>query len=103
MQEIIDLSKAGHALTSQIKQLHLESQSDHNGVYKVYTKWPGHPNLDDYLRIGYDDENHIKYIDFDGGPWLTIGSKVGNYTITDFTHNGNFGDVKVIVQDDVCD
>ena len=102
MQEIIDLSKAGHALTSQIKQLHLESQSDHSGIYKVYTKWPGHPNLDDYLRIGYDDENHINYIDFDGGPWLTIGSKVGNYTITDFTHNGNFEDVKVIVQDDVC-
>ena len=100
MQEIIDLSKAGHALTSQIKQLHLESQSDHSGVY---TKWPGHPNLDDYLRIGYDDESHINYIDFDGGPWLTIGSKVGDYTITDFTHNGDFGDVKVIVQDDVCD
>ena len=54
MQEIIDLSKAGHALTSQVKQLHLESQSDHSGVYKVYTKWPGHPSLDDYLRIGYD-------------------------------------------------
>ena len=103
MQEIIDLSKAGHALTSQIKQLHLESQSDHNGVYKVYTKWPGHPDLDDYLRIGYNGEKHINYIDFDGGPWLTIGSKVGDYTITDFTHNGNFGDVKVIVQDDVCD
>ena len=103
MQEIIDLSKAGHALTSQIKQLHFESQSDHNGVYKVYTKWPGHPNLDDYLRIGYDDENHINYIAFDGGPWLTIGSKVGDYTITDFTHNGNFGDIKVIVQNDVCD
>ena len=102
MQEIIDLSKVGHALTSQIKQLHLESQSDHSGIYKVYTKWPGHPNLDDYLRIGYDDENHINYIDFDGGPWLTIGSKVGDYTIIDFTHNGNFGDVKVIVQDDVC-
>ena len=102
MQEIIDLSKEGHARTSQIKQLHLESQKGHSGVYKVYTKWPGHPSLDDYLRIGYDDENHIKYIDFDGGPWLTIGSKVGDYTITDFTHNGNFGDVKVIVQDDVC-
>ena len=102
MQEIIDLSAAGHARTSQIKQLHLESQNDHSGIYKVYTKWPGYPDLNDYLRIGYDDEKHIKYIDFDGGPWLTIGSKVGGYTITDFTHNGNFGDIKVIVQDEVC-
>ena len=38
MKEIIDLSKAGHALTTQIKQLHLESQNGHSGIYKVYTK-----------------------------------------------------------------
>ena len=101
MQEIIDLSKEGHARTSQIKQLHLESQNGHSGVYKVYTKWLGYPYLDNYLRIGCDEEKHIKYIDFDGGPWLTIGSKVGDYTITDFTHNGNFGDIKVIVHDEV--
>ena len=42
MQEIIDLSAAGHARTPQIKQLHLESQNGHSGVYKIYTKWPGH-------------------------------------------------------------
>ena len=101
MQEIIDLSKAGHALTSQIKQLHLESQSDHNGVYKVYTKWPGSSDLDDYLRIGYNDEKHIVYIDFDGGPWLTIGSKVGDYIITDFIHDGEFREIKVIVDDNI--
>ena len=46
MQEIIDLSKAGHAKTAQIKQLHLESQNGHSGVYKVYTKWPGYSDLD---------------------------------------------------------
>ena len=101
MQEIIDLSAAGHARTSQIKQLHLESQNGHSGVYKIYTKCPGYPDLDDYLRIGYDDNKCISYIDFDGGPWLTIGSKVDNYTITDFTHNGDFGDIKVIVDDNV--
>ena len=49
MQEIIDLSAAGHARTSQIKQLHLESQHGHSGVYRVYTKWPGYPDLDDYI------------------------------------------------------
>ena len=101
MQEIIDLSAIGHARTSQIKQLHLESQNGHSGVYKVYTKWPGHSDLDDYLRIGYDKERHIDYIDFDGGPWLTIGSKVGNYIITDFIHDGNFKKIRVIVDDNI--
>ena len=101
MEEIIDLTKAGHAKTPQIKQLHLESQNGHSGVYNIYTKWPDCPDLDDYLRIGYNDEKHITYIDFDGGPWLTIGSKVDDYTITGFTHNGNFGDIKVIVDDNV--
>ena len=101
MQEIIDLSTAGHARTSQIKQLHLESQNGHSGVYKVYTKWPGHSDLDDYLRIGYDKKRHIDYIDFDGGPWLTIGSKVGDYIITDFIHDGEFREIKVIVDDNI--
>ena len=101
MQEIIDLSAAGHARTSQIKQLHLESQNGHSGVYKVYTKWPGHSDLDDYLRIGYDKERHIDYIDFDEGPWLTIGSKVGDYIITDFIHDGEFREIKVIVDDNI--
>ena len=101
MQEIIDLSAAGHAKTSQIKQLHLESQNGHSGVYKVYTKWPGYPNLDNYLRIGYDNEKHIDYIDFDGGPWLTIGSKVGDYIITDFIHYVEFIEIKVIVDDNI--
>lgn len=101
MQEIIDLSEAGHARTSQIKQLHLESQNGHSGVYKVYTKWPGHSDLDDYLLIGYDNERHIDYIDFDGGPWLTIGSKVGDYIITDFIHDGEFREIKVIVDDNI--
>ena len=101
MQEIIDLSAAGHARTSQIKQLHLESQNGHSGVYKVYTKWPGHSDLDDYLRIGYDKERHIDSIDFDGGPWLTIGSKVGDYIITDFIHDGEFREIKVIVDDNI--
>lgn len=101
MKKIIDLSKAGHAITPQIKQLHLESQNGHSGIYKVYTKWPDSPDLDDYLRIGYDDEKHIKFIDFDSGPYLTIGSKVDDYTITGFTHNGNFGDIKVIIDDGV--
>ena len=101
MQEIIDLSAAGHAKTSQIKQLHLESQNGHSGVYKVYTKWPGYPNLDNYLRIGYDNEKPIDYIDCDGGPWLTIGSKVGDYIITDFIHDGEFREIKVIVDDNI--
>ena len=101
MKKIIDLSKAGHALTPQIKQLHLESQNGHSGIYKVYTKWPGSPDLDNYLRIGYDDEKHIKYIDFDGGPFLAIGSKVGDYIITDFIHDGDFKNIKVIVDDNI--
>ena len=101
MKKIIDLSKAGHAKTAQIKQLHLESQNGHRGIYKIYTKWPDSPDLDDNHRIGYDDEKHIKFIDFDSGPYLTIGSKVDDYTITGFTHNGNFGDIKVIIDDGI--
>ena len=88
MQEIIDLSKAGHAKTAQIKQLHLESQN-------------GYPDLDNYLRIGYNNIRHIDYIDFDGGPFLAIGSKVGDYIITDFIHDGNFKNIKVIVDDNI--
>ena len=101
MQEIIDLSKAGHAEIPQIKQLHLESQNGHSGVYKVYTKWLDSPDLDACLRIGYNNIRHIDYIDFDGGPFLTIGSKVGDYVITDFIHDGNFKNIKVIVDDNV--
>ena len=101
MQEIIDLSKAGHAKTAQIKQLHLESQNGHSGIYKVYTKWPGYPDLDNYLRIGYNNARHIDYIDFDGGPFLAIGSKVGDYIITDFIHDGDFKKIKVIVDDNI--
>ena len=101
MQEIIDLSKEGHARTSQIKQLHLESQKGHSGVYKVYTKWPGFSDLDNYLRIGYNNARHIDYIDFDGGPFLAIGSKVGDYIITDFIYDGDFKNIKVIVDDNI--
>jgi len=46
-----------------------------------------------YLRIGTEpgDYTKINFIDFDGGPFLTIGDKVDNYVISDFilTENHN--------------
>lgn len=99
MEAVINLKNEGHCHSPQIKELRLESETVGVGCYSVFTQWPGHPQLDNYLRIGYEpNTKEISYIDFDGGPWLTYGSIIQNkYVVTGFKHNGEFGDVKILL------
>lgn len=85
--------------SSQIKKLILVNKQDNIGEYEIYTKWPNYPELDNYMRIGFDLNNIIDYIDFDGGPFITRG-----YILSDgckvmaFKHD-NFKNITVIVQE----
>lgn len=99
MKEVIDLSGLGHAKSPQIKQLRLKEIKDGKGYYDVYTRWPGCPDLDDYLRVLYQtNPTKVTAIDFDGGPYLIKGSIVDGYTITDFLSDENANNVVVCLE-----
>lgn len=100
-EEIINLAPLGHARTRQIKKLLLETHDDINATYSVYTDWPGYPDLSDYMLITTDPEtNDIVAIDFDAGPYLSIGDTIKDKTIVGFTSDKNFSNVKVILTDE---
>jgi len=100
-EEIINLAPLGHARTGQIKKLLLEKVSGDNATYSVYTEWPGCPDLDKYMLITTDPDTHdIVAIDFDAGPYLTIGDKIKEKTIVGFTYEGKYDNIKVILLDD---
>ena len=101
MLKTIDLRPFGHAFSPQIKQLRLEAEEGKEGIYSIYTKWPDSEDLDDYIRVGYDDNKNILYVDFDSGPFLSIGSSIDNYTIKEFTHDGQFKDIKIVLHDNL--
>ena len=101
MKEKYILNGLGHAKSPQIKELHKVSEESGSGLYKIYVKWPGHPELDDYLRMGYNpDTNEISFVDFDGGPWISAGFKFSDGCIVDgFNHDGEFRNITVIIRD----
>lgn len=101
MVEKYSLNNLGHARSPQIKEFHKVSEEKGIGVYSVFTQWPGHPNLDGYLRIGYSPETkEITFIDFDGGPWVSSGFELVDGCIVDhFEHDGDLNDIKVIIKD----
>lgn len=99
-EEIINLAPLGHAKTRQIKKLLLDRHDEINGVYSVYTEWPGYPDLNDYLLVTTDPTTKdIIAIDFDAGPYLSIGDTVKDKTIVGFTSDKNFSNIKVILTD----
>lgn len=42
----------------------------------------------DHIRMGLNNDNSIYFIDPPGGPFLTVGSKVGDKTIKEFINKG---------------
>lgn len=67
----------------QIKKLIYHSETDTEYCYKLEAKWPGYPEYDNYMRIGYnDDTKYPRFIDFDGGPMISIGSKINGHTVS---------------------
>lgn len=100
-EEIINLAPLGHARSPQIKKLLLEKVNGDNAIYSIYTEWPNNPNFSSYIRINIDPETKdIIAIDFDSGPFLSIGDRVKNKLITGFTYEGEYNDIKVILLDD---
>ncbi len=86
--------------SGQIKKLLLiTKQLDTIGEYEIYTKWPNCPELDNYMRIGFDLSNIIDYIDFDGGPFIQRGYTLSDgCKVIDFKHD-NFKNLRVIIQE----
>lgn len=100
-KEIINLAPLGHARTGQVKKLLLEKSDEKCATYSVYTEWPGHPDLNNYMLINYDPKTKdITSIDFDAGPYLAIGDHIDNKLITGFTYTGEFQNIKISLLDD---
>lgn len=96
MKKIINLEREGHALSPWKKYLLLINQlSDTEGIYKVITS-PGAP-----IYISYDNETKSALsIDFDGGPFLRVGSKVKDYSIKEFLGRVDFGTPNILLTSD---
>ena len=101
MVDKYSLKNLGHARSPQIKELHKISEENGVGTYSVFTQWPNHPDLDDYLRIGYSPETkEINFIDFDGGPWISKDFMLEDGCVVDhFEHDGNLNNILVIIKD----
>ena len=77
---IIEL--AGHAESPWHKRLVQIGDSD---LYSVDTSLKTDSTNQGYLRIGCKaNSNDIDFIDFDGGPLITVGAEIGNYVVTEF-------------------
>ncbi len=88
MENIIELK--GHCDSPWNHRLIQIKDSD---LYEIDNSLKDCPTESGYLRIGTEpsDATKINFIDFDGGPFLTIGDKVDSYIISDFilTENNN--------------
>ena len=77
---IIELT--GHAERPWHKRLVQIGDSD---LYSVDTSLKTDSTNQGYLRIGCKaNSNDIDFIDFDGGPLITVGAEIGNYVVTEF-------------------
>ena len=77
---IIELT--GHAESPWHKRLVQIEDSD---LYSVDTSLKTDSTNQGYLRIGCKaNSNDIDFIDFDGGPLITVGAEIGNYVVTEF-------------------
>lgn len=94
-----DVFKLHERRSQQIKELRLLIDNGDNGVYKIYIKWPGSPELDDYMRIIYTDYSHPDALDFDGGPMIYKGFHLDDYNvITDIYRDKNSNEFLVKVE-----
>lgn len=67
----------------QKKWLEKEKEVENGTQYRVKSKWPGAPEFDNYYRVGFNDDNGIDFIDFDGGPFLRKKCTYLDYKIED--------------------
>ena len=54
-----------------------------DSVYEVHTNSM-------YTRIGYGADDNIEYIDFEGGPFIGIGSNIEGNIVKNITKDNNF-------------
>ena len=77
---VIELT--GHAESPWHKRLVQIGDSD---LYSVDTSLKTDSTNQGYLRIGCKaNSNDIDFIDFDGGPLITVGAEIGDYVVTEF-------------------
>ncbi len=81
----------------QKKWLEKEKDVKNGTQFRVKSVWPGAPEFDSYSRIGYDDNNNIIFIDFDGGPFLRKECKYLDYKIEDIFNDGE--GLKIVLSD----
>lgn len=77
---VIELT--GHAESPWYKRLVQIGDSD---LYNVDIPLKTNSSHQGYLRIGCKaNSNDVDFIDFDGGPLITVGAEIDNYIVTEF-------------------
>lgn len=77
---VIELT--GHVESPWYKRLVQIGDSD---LYSVDIPLKTDRSHQGYLRIGCKaNSNDIDFIDFDGGPLITVGAEIDNYVVTEF-------------------
>lgn len=77
---VIELT--GHAESPWHKRLVQIGDSD---LYSVDIPLKTNSLHQGYLRIGWKaNSNNVDFIDFDGGPLITVGAEIYNYIVTEF-------------------
>lgn len=82
MVKIINLH--GHCDYSATKKLILDHEDNGVGTYSIESKWKDSGESAPLRVIG-----DIEAIDFDGGPYLSLGSKVEDYYVFGFITGQN--------------
>lgn len=75
MKDIILHSRHGDIIT---KLCHVN-----DSVYRVHTNSM-------YTRIGYGVDDSVEFIDFEGGPFISIGSNIEGNIVKNITKGNNF-------------
>ena len=79
-------SRYGHQHTLR----HMPDEGENVYRYEPAQDWmPIYTGYDTYDKEA--DTNELAYVDTDGGPWLTIGSKVGDLTVKRIYEKKNVG------------
>lgn len=90
MEEKIDLNPYGHSPYPITKYLKLIKEENNIGEYTMFS--------DSYLRYSVNPDNSINFIDFDGGPLLTVGTNLGKYSVCGFTTHEDSNLIYVLIK-----
>ena len=81
----------------QKKWLEKEKEVENGTQFRVKSEWPGPPELNGYSRIGYNDDDTIMFIDFDGGPFMRKECRYLDYKIEDIFYDVD--GLKIVLSD----